>query len=373
MTQSPGKALTEINPRPGRGLPAPRPDPAVPLAEKVAFLRGMVAGEPDGEVRETHMSWVFLGAGRVLKLKKPVRYPYLDFSTLAAREESCRAELRLNRRLAPDVYLGLRTLTRSADGQLAIDGGLAGDGGTGPAGEIVDWLVEMRRLPESEMLEAAIVEGRITKAQIEAVGRRLADFYAGAERPRLSARVHLAELRRQQAVNRAILTARDFMLDHGRDERLLDAVEAALEAQSGTIAARVEAGMILEGHGDLRPEHICLTDPPVIIDCLEFNRSLRLVDPYDELAFLELECRRLDAGWIGPLLVEAVVARIGGRPPAGLTAFYLAFRALVRARLTLVHLLEPEPREPAKWQPLARRYLDIAEAALLSPAAPSAR
>jgi aminoglycoside phosphotransferase family enzyme len=307
-----------------------------------------------------------------------VRYPYLDFSTLAARETNCRAEVRLNRRLAPDVYRGVRALLRRPDGQLVLgepeQGPQGGEGGA----EVVDWLVEMRRLPDSAMLDVALAEKRVARAQIEAVGRRLAGFYEAAERPRLSPAVHLAELHRQQALNRAILTARDFMLDHGRGERLLDAVEAALERQAPALSARVAAGLVLEGHGDLRPEHVCLTDPPVIIDCLEFNRTLRLVDPYDELAFLDLECRRLGADWVGPLLVETVAARIGHRPSPALAAFYLAFRALVRARLTLVHLLEPAPREPQKWQPLARQYLELAERALadagdVTPAPPEAR
>lgn len=346
-------------------------------AEKVASLRRLLAAEPAIEVRETHMSWVFIGPERVLKLKKPVRYPYLDFSTLAAREACCRAELRLNRRLAPDVYLGLRALLRRADGALALgprdeSGEAAAPAGPGEA--VADWLVEMRRLPESTMLDAAIAAGSVPRAAIETVAARLADFYAAAERPPIEPEAHLAELRRQQGVNRAILTARDFMLDHGRDERLLHAVEATLEVHAGELRARAAAGLILDGHGDLRPEHVCLTEPPVVIDCLEFNRALRLVDPYDELAFLDLECRRLGADWIGPLVTERVAARIGGRPSPGLGAFYFAFRALVRARLTLVHLLEPDPREPEKWQPMARQYLDLAEAALaLTPGPPAAR
>lgn len=366
MTQPRRQALTEIN-------SADSPAGNGATAQKVAFLGDLLAGEPAAEVRETHMSWVFIGAERVLKLKKPVRYPYLDFSTLAAREASCRAELRLNRRLAPDVYLGVRCLLRQADGRLAL--GACDESGEAPApagGAVADWLVEMRRLPERALLDAAIAADEVPRRAIEAVGRRLAEFYAGAERPPVEPEAHLVELRRQQGLNRAILTARDFALDHGRDERLLDAVEAALEARAGELRARAAAGLVLDGHGDLRPEHVCLTDPPVVIDCLEFNRALRLVDPYDELAFLDLECRRLGAGWIGPLVTGIVAERIGARPSPALAAFYLAFRALVRARLTLVHLLEPDPREPAKWQPLAREYLDLAEAAL-TPEPPAAR
>lgn len=353
--------------------PAPRdraaqpPATAVSLAQKVAFLRSLGAPYGPVAVRETHMSWVFIGPQQVLKLKKPVRYPFLDFSTLAAREHNCREEVRLNRRLAPEVYLGVRALLKSPGGTLTL-------GERDQDGEVVvDWLVEMRRLPEAAMLDAKIADGSVTAAEIEAVGDRLARFYEGADRPDLDPRVYIARLSRQLAIDRAIITARDLMPNHGRDARLVESVEELLERHAPTLRERIEAGVIVEGHGDLRPEHICLTDPPSIIDCLEFNRSLRLLDPYDEIAYLDLECRRLGVDWIGPLVSKRIAARIGEQPPPGLSAFYLAFRALLRARQMLVHLLEPEPREPEKWQPLARDYLDLAEAALASSEQPGAR
>jgi len=360
--QSPRKTFTEVKAgAPGAGRAC------APTADKVAYLRGL--GPPEGPmtVRETHMSWVFIGTERVLKLKKPVRYPYLDFSTLEARETCCREEVRLNRRLAPDVYLGVRALRRDAGGRLTLDG--TGEGG----GEVVDWLVEMRRLPEDSMLNAAIPAGRVPVGKVDAIGALLAGFYAAADRPTVDPAEHLGRMWEQLAQDRVILTARNFMLDHGRDIHLTNRIETLLDQHAETLRARIKAGVIVEGHGDLRPQHICLTDPPVIIDCLEFNRSLRLVDPYDELAYLDLECRRLGADWIGPRLVRIVADRIGHQPSPDLTAFYFASRALRRARLALVHLLEPDPREPEVWQPLARTYLDLAQGALEAPGASAGR
>jgi aminoglycoside phosphotransferase family enzyme len=125
--------------------------PEVPVEEKVALLRDPAA-YPEAPcevvVKETHMSWVFLTPERVFKLKKPVRYTFLDFSTVGAREADCREELRLNRRLADDTYLGVSPLTRSRDGRLAIAGQC----------EIVDWLVIMRRLPDARMLETMLAK-----------------------------------------------------------------------------------------------------------------------------------------------------------------------------------------------------------------------
>jgi len=119
----------------------------------------------------------------------------------------------------------------------------------------------------------------------------------------------------------------------------------------------------VEGHGDLRPEHVCLSDPPVIIDCLEFSRELRLVDPFDELSFLSMECAVLGARWIGPALIDLCATSLGDRPPDETLAFYTAYGASFRARQALAHLLEPAPRTPEKWIPLARAYLDEAERA----------
>jgi len=324
---------------------------------KIAFLLSLT---PDTELRETHMSWVFLQRDRVLKMKKPVRYAFLDFSTLSARRAFCHEEVRLNRRLAADVYLGARALTRKPDGGLA----LAPAGTEYPEDEVVEWLVEMRRLPESRMLDAAIAADTVSKRQVEAVGHLLADFYAGAVHPLISPETYLERQRQQIGLNRAILTSRNFMLDHGRDIRALDAVEARLDEHAEEIRSRVAAGWIVEGHGDLRPEHVCIAEPPVIIDCLEFNEALRMVDPYEEIAVLDMECRRLGADWIGPILIDQVEARLGHRPSQGVIDYHIAHRALIRARLALAHLLEPSPRTPEKWEPLARSYLDVAEATL---------
>jgi aminoglycoside phosphotransferase family enzyme len=130
---------------------------------------------------------------------------------------------------------------------------------------------------------------------------------------------------------------------------------------------RVKHGRIVEGHGDLRPEHICLSYPPVIIDCLEFSRAFRLVDPFDELTFLALECERLDAAWIGERLIERCADGLRDQPLPRLLEFYWTYRACLRARLALAHLLEPDPREPWKWVPLANRYLELAQSRVVTP------
>ncbi len=336
----------------------------IPIEEKVRFLRLPAAyGKPGAAevlARETHMSWVFLTGERVYKLKKPVRYDFLDFSTLDARERNCREEDRLNRRLAENVYLGVLPLTLSSKGELAI-------GGEGPP---VDWLVLMRRLPLDRMLDQTIERRTVSRDEIISVADRLCDFYRLAQPAELTPEAYVAHFIREQAQTREVLTDRTFDLDGARIGKILGGIEDILFAQPELLKARVEGGRVVEGHGDLRPEHVCLNTPTVIIDCLEFNREFRLVDPADELTFLGLECERLGAGWIGPVLLNRYAGRLGDTPSAKLVAFYRSYRACLRARLSLVHILEHDPRKPEHWLPLARQYLALADAAGLNPGFP---
>lgn len=341
----------------GKAAGAAADAPSPTIEEKLRFLSA-ASSYPHAplsvSVVETHMSHVFLAGDKVYKLKKPVRYPFLDFSTLAARERNCREEARLNRRLAADVYLGVLPLTYDARGGLALGGD----------GAIVDWLVEMRRLPQEAMLDRLIRDGRLTEARIDAICETLADFYRRAERSSITAQDYAMRFFREQEKNRDILTRRDFALDHGRTPVLLDLLDARLAASRSLLEERVSSGHIVDGHGDLRPEHICLREPIAIFDCLEFNVELRQVDPFDELAFLGIECALLGASTLGARLVEKVARRLGWEPPRQLVSLYGAWRAALRARLCVAHLLDAAPREPAKWEPLATRYLDLAQQAL---------
>lgn len=343
----------------GRQPPQRPPETAgsgVTLAEKVAFLaRRDTYPAATGPVvaHETHMSWVFLAGERAYKLKKPIRNAFWDRRPLAVRAFLCREELRLNRRLAPEVYLGLLELRADAAGRLSLDG----DGRT------VDHLVVMQRLAPEQMLDAAVAGGTVTAAQVAGVAERLGAFYRGRPPARRSAPAYRAQFAREHERNRAVLEDPRFDLPRRTVAAVLARLDEAIADPTGQLGARARQGWVVDGHGDLRPEHVYLREPPVVIDCLEFSRSLRLVDPFDELAFLGMECEQLGAPWIGAALVERCAEALGERPPEPLLAFYTAYRACLRARLSLAHLLDAEPREPERWQPLARRYLALAEAA----------
>jgi uncharacterized protein len=340
------------------GTEPSEPEPS--LDAKLRFLRSQ-ASHPDPtrppECVETHMSWVFFFGDRVLKLKKPVRFPFLDFSTLRSREFYCREELRLNSRLAPGVYLGLLAL-QASDGGLSL---LPEDSLPAP-GRTVEWLVLMRRLPEERMLQNLIAQVRVEPRDIDALVAVLAGFYRLATKVGLTAQAYLAHFQRAQVVNREVLLRPQFQL---RDAALaLDRFDTALSRRADLVCERAERGCVVDGHGDLRPQHVCMLEPPVVIDCLEFNAQLRQVDPFDEIAFLSLECDVAGAAWIGPHLASGFAAALGETPPPALMHLYGSQRALLRARLAMAHLLDPTPRTPAKWPPLAQRYIDHALAAL---------
>lgn len=329
----------------------PAPEPSI--AEKVAALRsGAAYPEPQGtlEAIETHMSWVFLGASHAWKLKKPVHYDRLDFRTPAARHYYCLEELRLNRRLAPAVYLDVVPLTREADGSLRVAG----------AGSAVDWLVKMQRLPRERMLDALLARGEATPAHARTVARLLADFHRAQLPAPLGPRAYRALLLRHIDDAGRELADPAWRLPAGRVEALSGGQRAFVHAHADLLDARVAAGRVVDGHGDLRPEHVWLGEPPAIIDCLEFSGELRIADAADEAGFLALECERAHAAALGRELLEAYRKSGGDPAPAALVHFYQSCRACARARLAIVHLLEARYRESPQWRRRALRYLALA-------------
>lgn len=303
---------------------------------------------------ETHMSWVFLCGDRAFKLKKPVVRPFIDFSTLAAREFNCREELRLNRRLAPDTYLRVVPLVSQRDGGLALDG----------EGTVVEWLLEMRRLPEQFMLDRLIKAGAVTDDHLHKLVDALAAFYRVAEHPAIDPLEHLRMLEYQNEINRQMLRHEEFDVDHQAIRHLLDDVDCALHRFREEITHRIQEGRYVEGHGDLRSEHICFSQPIAIFDCLEFDRELRMIDPFDEIAFLGMECAFLGAPAIAETVFELLRQALKDQVSSGLRAFYTAFRATLRARMCYSHLLDGSAVLPELWEGRTSRYTSLARVAL---------
>jgi len=297
------------------------------------------------------MSWVFLTDTCAYKLKKPVRYPYLDFSTVEARRLDCEQEVRLNRRLAADVYLGVIPLVRDAEGHLCLSG----------AGEAVDWLVQMRRLPAERMLDYLLRSGAVEQAEIIQLARRLARCYAEAAAEAITPAAYRQGLAGRIEDNLRELGSPEFGLDPDQTQRLARLQLSFLQRHAELFDTRVRLGRIVEGHGDLRPEHVCLLAEPVVIDCLEFNRDFRILDTVDELGYLALECERLHAPQVGRWLLESYREASGDAPPDALIHFYQSCRAVLRAKLAVWHLRDDGRHPPGKWVAMARDYLELAQ------------
>lgn len=323
------------------------------LEAKVAlFKEPRTYPEPPREIVsiETHMSWVFLTDKYAYKMKKPVHYPYLDFSTLDAREWNCREEFRLNQRLAPGVYLGVVPLCWQASDVVRLEG----------EGTAVEWLVKMRRLPAARMLDRMIEKHDVTPAAIRGLAELLVAFYRESPTIVLNAAAHRAQYRTAIELNRNILSRPQHELPAALVAKVHAALSRTVDDAAELFDQRVRAGKIVEGHGDLRPEHVCLEAHPIVFDRLEFNRDLRIIDPVEELAFLSMECERLGAPFVGEILLDVYARITGDAPPKALLDFYMAHRACIRARLAALHTVDAPPATWPKWNAAAAVYLELA-------------
>jgi aminoglycoside phosphotransferase family enzyme/predicted kinase len=299
---------------------------------------------------ETHISWVFLTDRFAYKLKKPVRFEFLDFSTPERRRMACEQEVKLNRRLAPNVYLGVEPITLDGD-RLALCGG----------GRAIDWVVKMRRLPEDRALDRLIAAGAVSDRQIDELAEKLAAFYLRLPPINLTSDEYRAHLQQHVDANRAELLDPVHALPAPIVERVHAAQWRLLRLAPEMFGARVADGRIVDGHGDLRPEHVYLAPAPIVIDCIEFNAEFRQIDVADELAFLGMECEMLHAPWIGGRVVDAYRASSGDRFPAELLDFYKTYRACVRAKVLVLRAEQLTSEKRAESMAAARRYLELAD------------
>ncbi len=241
-------------------------------------------------------------------------------------------------------------LSVGRDGALALD----------DTGTVVDWLVKMRRLQPQHMLDYALRHHQVNEDGIEALAELLAQFWARQAPESLSADEHLTRLDNAVADNVA------YLIDNTPCEgAYVPAIGSRLRdyllRQRSLFEQRVGDARVKELHGDLRPEHVCLSRPPVVIDCLQFSHALRVLDVAEELAFLVLECEKLGGGgWIEARILRRYADVSHDRPPESLLDFYQVFRALLRAKLAAGHLADGSATDPGHWLSTATVYLDYA-------------
>jgi uncharacterized protein len=306
---------------------------------------------------QTHASCVFLAGDYAYKVKKPVDFDFLDYTTLEKRQACCEREVYLNRRLCPEVYLDVVPIV-VRDGRLVVDG----------EGEPVEWAVRMRQLPEGDMLPARLAAGLVSTADIRKIGSILAAFHAGA-----AAGPELRPFGSPEAVGRNVeenfrqvepLVGELLTPDHLESVRRY--ARAFLRDQAARFRQRMDEDRIRDGHGDLRAQNICLfsglQDGVQIFDCIEFNDRFRYEDVAADLAYLAMD---LDlAGWasLRRVLVEAYREAPGDAGPADLLRFYQCYRAWVRGKIALLAAREIEIPDPERreHQRLAAAAFDLA-------------
>jgi len=252
---------------------------SVSFEDKVSFLCAPESYRERTQVvslLQTHHAWLFMTERHVYKMKKPFRQGGLDYSSLESRRWLCTEEYRLNRRLAKNTYLGVVPLKVDDNGRLNFDA----------EGCIVEWLVKIVRLPESQMLLVAASEGRVEPADIQKLMHKLLRFYKNASICHFGSGGYVARLRQKQAKWTQELLRPEFGLPKALANETSELLRSYVDEHARLFEQRERDGHIREGHGDLRPEHVFLIEnaEPEIIDCLEFDADLRRLDSAEELA-----------------------------------------------------------------------------------------
>lgn len=299
-----------------------------------------VLAEPFAQVHETHTGVVLLYGDRAYKTKKPVVTDFLDFGTPAARTAACHRELELNRRLAPDVYLGIAELTD-------------------PLGGPSEPVLVMRRLPDDRRLAALAADGRVTDTELRSLAGILAAFHRRATRgPAIEREGTIPRTRhRWRTLFHSLAQQPPGALDH---EKLLRAEHLAmrfLDGRGALFGSRITAGRIVDGHGDLLAEDIfLLPDGFRILDCLDFDDRLRYVDGLDDAAFLAMDLEFRGHPELATHFLDAYAAAAGDPAPTALRHHYIAYRAMVRTKTDRIRAAQHHPTAPAD----AVRHLDLA-------------
>ena len=282
------------------------------------------------DIFHTHISVVFLAGPYAFKIKKPVDLAFLDFSTLEKRRHFCEEEVRLNRRLAPDIYLGVVPITGMGQG-VRIEG----------QGEVIEWAVKMNRLSDEATLQSRLQNESVTSQTAEALGRRIASFHAEAEASeRISSFGRFEVVARNARENfEQSATQIGITLSRAVFERLLVLTEAALILHQHLIQERADRGMPRDTHGDLRLGHVYLfpeRQPPAdlaIIDCIEFNERFRFADPVADMAFLAMGLAFYGRRDLAKAFTESYFRASRDDEGKTLLPFYTAYRAAVRGKV----------------------------------------
>lgn len=324
-------------------------------SETIAFIETQMTGRDRKRV-ETHISLILLAGERAFKLKKPVKLPYADFSTPALRLAACENEVKLNRRTAPDLYLGVRRLTRTTAGGVELDG----------SGDLIDAAVEMRRFDENELFDRLAERDALDMALMEETAIAIAGFHEKAEV--LHKGGGAANIEAVLDINRAGF-ATSNLFSAGDVSALDAALRKALARHADLLDARERAGKLRLCHGDLHLRNIFRTQQgPRLFDCIEFNDAIASIDVLYDLAFLLMDLGHRGHGDLANAVVNRYLDRTADDEGFRLLPFLMAIRAQVRAHVTATQAAQAGHRA-ADLASLAAEYFELANK-LLEPGQP---
>ncbi len=308
----------------------------------------------DIQLVQTHISFVLLAGDFVYKFKKPVDFGFLDFSTLEKRRHCCRQELQLNRRLCPDIYLGLVTVTSEGDG-FALNG----------QGEEVETGVKMVRMPEEQMMVNLIKIDQVGQKQIDDLVDVLVPFYQQAERNQEIDGYGSAEAVAVNVLENFEQT-QGFVGNGAIDQHQFDTISSwagNILARKDLFDRRIAGGHIRDCHGDLYSANICLADKVYIYDCIEFNRRFRYCDVASDIAFLAMDLDYHGLQKLSDYCIDQFCARAGDQQLREMLNFYKCYRAYVRGKIGLFTAADPavDPAVQKSCIASSARYFTLAE------------
>jgi len=332
-----------------------------------SLLKPEAYPEPTNSVRlmQTHVSFLFLTDNFVYKIKKPVDFGFLNFTTIDSRRFYCNEEVRLNRRLCPDTYLGVLEVRETLSGAT-----FCGDG------KIIDYAVKMKRLPDKRMLDRMLAEGKVTEQDIRKIARAIARFHLAAEHGGAIDEYGSVEgIRRNWEEN---FKQAERFIDLSVSERDLELIrkftKTFLSENEAIFSERVNLGFIRDCDGDIHLENICLTDPVCIFDCIEFNDRFRYTDTAADIAFFLMDLDFHDKSVFSAPFLDEYTAVTGDSGLFPILEFYKIYRAFVRGKVESLKLTDPNIPDTEKSEAgnKARRYFRLARGYLLRRSTPKA-
>jgi aminoglycoside phosphotransferase family enzyme len=306
------------------------------------------------ELVQTQMSFIFLTGEYVYKIKKPVNFGYLDYTTLEKRHFFCHQELKLNKRLCPDAYLAVVPIVEK-QGELRIEG----------RGKAIEYAVKMKQLPQDRMMDVLLPRGQVTLEMVAKVAEKLADFHEKAEtNPEIAAFGKLDVIRHNCDENFAQTEKYiGLTIPEVQYERIKGYTDNFIESNASLFNKRVREGRIRDCHGDLHAAHVCFTGDICIYDCIEFNDRFRYSDVASEIAFLAMDLDRYQQAGLSRHLVNTYVGLSHDEELVKLLNFYKCYRAYVRGKVESFKLDDPYIPEEEKARVLtaAQSYFQLAE------------